>query len=264
MERTLSPDERIRRAEEIYYRKKIQATDKRSARVNVSDRKSPVMLKKMILQILICIVIYTIFYMVQNTNYIFSEDVIKKVNEILSYDININVLYEQGKQYVNGLIYKEDNQEDNKQEENNVEKNQEENSGDEPKQEENTLGEEVKQDESTPVEEAQKPVEDVSEENEGVGGENIEINKEEVASITQAEQDAKDVIETVSLISPLKGTITSRFGPRESDNPIVSKYHTGIDIAVNEGTVFTSAMSGTVTTVSSEGAYRKSCGDSFW
>ena len=222
------------------------------------------MLKKMILQILICIVIYTIFYMVQNTNYIFSEDVIKKVNEILSYDININVLYEQGKQYVNGLIYKEDNQEDNKQEENNVEKNQEENSGDEPKQEENTLGEEVKQDESTPVEEAQKPVEDVSEENEGVGGENIEINKEEVASITQAEQDAKDVIETVSLISPLKGTITSRFGPRESDNPIVSKYHTGIDIAVNEGTVFTSAMSGTVTTVSSEGAYRKSCGDSFW
>lgn len=255
MERTLSPDERIRRAEEIYYRKKIQATDKRSARVNVSDKKSPVMLKKMILQILICIVIYTIFYMVQNTNYIFSEDVIKKVNEILSYDININVLYEQGKQYVNGLIYKEDNQE-----ENNSEQSQEENGGGE--QEQNATLEEAKQDENIPVEEAPKPVED-SNENEGVGGENVEINKEEVASITQAEQDAKDVIETVSLISPLKGTITSRFGPRESDNPIVSKYHTGIDIAVNEGTVFTSAMSGTVTTVSSEGAYRKSRKNSF-
>lgn len=258
MERTLSPDERIRRAEEIYYRKKIQATDKRSARVNVSDKKSPVMLKKMILQILICIVIYTIFYMVQNTNYIFSEDVIKKVNEILSYDININVLYEQGKQYVNGLIYKED-----KQEENDSEQTQEENREGEQKQGENAVVEEVKQDENAPVEEAQKPVEDNSEENEGVGGEDVEINKEEVASITQAEQDAKDVIETVALISPLKGTITSRFGPRESDNPIVSKYHTGIDIAVNEGTVFTSAMSGTVTTVSSEGAYRKSRRDSF-
>lgn len=252
MERTLSPDERIRRAEEIYYRKKIQATDKRSARVNVSDKKSPAMLKKMILQIVICIVIYTIFYMVQNTNYIFSEDVIKKVNEVLSYDININVLYEQGKQYVNGLIYKED-----KQEENDSEQSQEENGGGEQKQGENAV-EEAKQDESTPVEENLKPAEDSSEENEGVGGENVEINKEEVASITEAEQDAKDVIETVSLISPLKGTITSRFGPRESDNPIVSKYHTGIDIAVNEGTVFTSAMSGTVTTVSSEGAYRKS------
>ena len=249
MERTLSPDERIRRAEEIYYRKKIQATDKRSARVNVSDKKSPIMLKKMILQIIICTVIYSIFYMVQNTNYIFSEDVIKKVNEILSYDININVLYEQGKQYVNGLIYKED-----KQEENDSEQSQEENSGGEQKQEENVALEEAKQDETTPAEEVPKPVED-SNQNEGVGGENVEINKEEVASITEAEQDAKDVIETVELISPLKGTITSRFGPRESDNPIVSKYHTGIDIAVNEGTVFTSAMSGIVTKVSSEGAY---------
>lgn len=249
MERTLSPDERIRRAEEIYYRKKIQATDKRSARVNVSDKKSPVILKKMILQILICTVIYAIFYMVQNTNYIFSEDVIKKVNEVLSYDININVLYEQGKQYVNGLIYKENNQK-----ENTSEQSQEENGGGEQKQEENAVAEETKQDENIPVEEAPKQVEDINQ-NEGVGGENVEINKEEVASITEAEQDAKDVIETVSLISPLKGTITSRFGPRESDNPIVSKYHTGIDIAVNEGTVFTSAMSGTVTTVSSEGAY---------
>lgn len=253
MERTLSPDERIRRAEEIYYRKKIQATDKRSARVNVSDKKSPVMLKKMILQILICTVIYTIFYMIQNTNYIFSEDVIKKVNEILSYDININVLYEQGKDYINGIIYKDDTEKENKEEENNSEESKEDNVQDEEKQEDNT-----------PSDEEQNQVEDNSQVNEGVGGENVEINEEETESITEAEQDAKDVLKAVALISPLKGTITSRFGPRESDNPIVSKYHTGIDIAVNEGTVFTSAMAGKVTTVSSVGAYRKSRGDSFW
>ena len=86
MEKTLSPDERIRRAEEIYYRKKIQATNRNSARVNVSEKKDFGLLKKMFLQIAICILIYIIFYMIQNTNYIFSEDVIKKTNEILSYD----------------------------------------------------------------------------------------------------------------------------------------------------------------------------------
>lgn len=257
MERTLSPDERIRRAEEIYYRKKIQATDKRSARVNVSDKKSPVMLKKMILQILICIVIYTIFYMIQNTNYIFSEDVIKKVNEILSYDININVLYEQGKEYINGVVYK-DNSEENYSEE-----NKEEESYSEESNEENSQNEEI-QEISPQVEEEQNQVADNISVNEGVGGENVEIDNEEPENITEAEQDAKDILETVAIISPLKGTITSRFGPRESDNPIVSKYHTGIDIAVNEGTVFTSAMSGTVTTVSSEGEYRKSHKNSFW
>ena len=104
MERTLSPDERIRRAEEIYYRRKMQDTNRRSARVNVADKKEYGLFKKMILQIAICIMIYAIFYMIQNTNYIFSEDVIKKANEILSYDINIKNIYEQGMQYINGFI----------------------------------------------------------------------------------------------------------------------------------------------------------------
>lgn len=259
MEKTLSPDERIRRAEEIYYRKKIQASDKKSARVNVSDTKNSVMLKKMILQIVICIVIYTIFYLIQNTNYIFSEDVIKKVKEILSYDININVLYEQGKEYINGLIYKnqEDNKTDNQTEEGNNEQIQE-------NSETNQLNNESKETNQEISQELNKETNQVSGEANGIGGENVEISEEETESITQAEQDAKDILASVSLTIPLKGTITSRFGIRNSDNPIVSKYHTGIDIAVNEGTVFIAAMAGTVKTVSSEGEYRKSHRNYFW
>lgn len=65
------------------------------------------MLKKMVLQILICVVIYTIFYMIQNTNYVFSDDVIKKTNEILSYDMNIKNLYEKSMEYINAFIKKE-------------------------------------------------------------------------------------------------------------------------------------------------------------
>ncbi len=34
------------------------------------------------------------------------------------------------------------------------------------------------------------------------------------------------------------GVITSRYGPRNPTDPKVPKYHTGIDIAVNTGTVF--------------------------
>ena len=89
MEKTLSPDERIKRAEEIYYRKKMQNANKKSARVNVSHERNFGMFKKMFLQISICIVIYAIFYMIQNTNYIFSQDIIQKTNEILSYDMNV-------------------------------------------------------------------------------------------------------------------------------------------------------------------------------
>lgn len=93
-----------------------------------------------------------------------------------------------------------------------------------------------------------------------IGGENVEIIEETqvepeiiVEQLSQMEQDAKDIIATKSLTLPLKGTITSRFGIRESTNPIVPKNHTGIDIAANEGTVFIAAMAGVVEEVSSEG-----------
>ena len=64
MERILTPDEKIRRAEEIYYRRRMQDRTRNSARVNVAETKTNSgLLKKMILQIAICILIYTIFYM---------------------------------------------------------------------------------------------------------------------------------------------------------------------------------------------------------
>ena len=76
----------------------------------------------------------------------------------------------------------------------------------------------------------------------------IEVQPE----INQMDQDEGNILETEALIIPLKGTITSRFGYRQSDNPIVTNNHTGIDIGADEGTVFYSAMSGTVKEVSSK------------
>ena len=68
------------------------------------------------------------------------------------------------------------------------------------------------------------------------------------------EIDANYIKQNYNLILPLKGTISSRFGPRTATE-IVSANHAGIDIAVNEGTVFVASMEGKVTFVSSEGGY---------
>lgn len=239
MERTLSPDERIKRAEEIYYRKKIQATNRSSARVNVSDKKNFGLLRKMFLQIAICILIYIIFYMIQNTNYIFSENVIKRTNEILSYDINIQNLYNQTKEYFNSFINTKINLENEKK--NNVEDGQE------------NAQNEVQNNGEENLENISKEVEEYNQEN--IGGENAQISEEETKDFTQMELDAKNILESKSLILPLKGTITSRYGPRNPTTETVPKYHTGIDIAANEGTVFIASMEGTVETVSSVGDY---------
>ncbi|MBQ3145591.1 MAG: M23 family metallopeptidase [Clostridia bacterium] len=239
MERSLSPEEKIRRAEEIYYRRRLQDKTRSSARVNVSENKKDLgLLKKMILQIIICILIYTIFYMIQNTNYIFSEDVIKKANEILSYDINIPNLYKQGMEYLNSLsgnIGAKDStppQDDNMIETNTISSN---------------IINQIKNNSLIAIESVNK----IKEKN--IGGESVATEEVQEVPLTQMQQDAKDIKESVSLIIPLKGTITSRFGLRDPETPTVPKNHTGIDIAVNEGTVFISAMSGVVEKVSSEG-----------
>ena len=233
MERTLTSDEKIRRAEEIYYRKKMQNANKKSARVNVSHKKDFGMFKKMLFQIFICILIYIGFYIVKNTNYIFSEDVIKKVNEILSYDINVKNLYEQYSNYIKATIG--DPQEENV-EQNGVVENE--------------------TNENTIIQDSE--IENVnSTEEQNIGGEEIQI-KEETVELTQMEKDAKYILENKSLIIPLKGTITSRFGLRDPETPTVPKNHTGIDIAVNEGTVFIASMDGVVEEVSSERRFRQS------
>lgn len=254
MERSLSSEERIRRAEEIYYRRRMQSGVRvPTSNVNTKSKPNYYLLKKMILQILICLFIYFIFYLVKNSNYIFSEDVIQKTKEFLSYDINLQAVYEQVGNYYNehikGLLEGREKQEEQK-EVNEVE-NKEEGSN-----EENN---------NTQVEENNEVNHNEQVEG-GIGGgeegsslieneiQQASADKEQSQPLTQMEIDANDIKANYSFILPLKGTVTSRYGPREPTE-IVSANHAGIDIGVNEGTVFTAAMEGTVTYVSSEGGY---------
>lgn len=259
MERSLSSEERIRRAEEIYYRRRMQNGVRVStSNVNTKTKPDYYLFKKMILQILICLFIYFIFYLVKNSNYIFSENVIEKTKEFLSYDINLQAVYEQVGNYYNehikGLLEGKGKQEE-QEEEKNAQGSQEQ------------LNEQGNGEENTNIQGEEKKEETNNTEVEGgIGGgeegsnllENeilqTSADEEQSKPLSQMEIDANDIKANYSFILPLKGTTTSRFGPREATE-IVSANHAGIDIGVNEGTVFTAAMEGKVTYVSSQGGY---------
>lgn len=241
MERTLSPEEKIKRAEEIYSRRKSGYTSRNIATVNVSNEKNYGLFKKMILQIAICLVIYFIFYLVQNSNYVFSQDIINRTREILSYDINIEEIFTN---IMNGI-----NSFSNELVQNDTS---------------NTINTEENQGSNTVNTDVQNTIGGAK--LASITAENItlaqSLNQEEQNSENNNEESKKleeltdeEYIKTFNLIKPIEGIVSSEFGIRNVDNPIVSKDHKGIDIAANTGTQIKAAIDGTVTISSTTGSY---------
>lgn len=217
MERAMTVEEKIRRAEEIYERRK-QGEARPVAKVTVNDKKDIKLLRKMIIQILICVAIYLMVYTMQNSQYVFSKDFINKANEILSYDTNFMELYEMIKGQVMSFIHHD------------TEEN--------PSNEEAIGGAEE-------IQEEQK--------NENVE-ETTEKNEER---LSQEETDIQNIKNTTSFIKPVEGVISSGYGLRETATGMVPKNHTGTDIAANIGTKIISATDGEVVLDSEEGDYRE-------
>ncbi len=235
MERVMSVEEKIRRAEEIYQRRK-QGEIRPVAKVTVNDKKDIKLLKKMLIQLLICAIIYVVVYAIHNNQYVFSEDFINKANNILSYDTNFAELYEMVKGQIMNIIENQQNQEENT---NNEDINQENTS------QENTNQEGVTQD--------------------GIGGAQEGITQEQtVENLSQEEIDIQNIKNTTTFIKPVEGTISSVFGQRDTATGRVPKNHTGTDIAANLGTKIKSATNGEVVLASEEGDYRKALKNSNW
>ncbi|MCI8760753.1 MAG: M23 family metallopeptidase [Clostridia bacterium] len=224
MERVMTVEEKIRRAEEIYQRRR-QGETRPVAKVAVNDKKDIKLLKKMIIQMLICISIYLIIYMIQNNQYVFSEDFINKANEILSYDTNFIELYEMIKNQVMGLMKQEDNKEQI---------------------------EEKKQEKSVVENQPNEPINQ-----EGIGGAEGVLDEPKVENLSQEEQDIQNVKNTTDFIKPIQGIISSSYGQRDTATGNVPKNHTGTDIAANLGTKIVSATEGEVVLASEEGDYGK-------
>lgn len=245
MEKIISTEERIRRAEEIYQRRRNQGVRLTGNTVNISSKPDASLFKKMVCKIIICIIIYSVFYMIKNSGDLFSQDILNKTKEVLSYDMNIKVMYDKTIDYFKGLnINFNEINENEVNEENNVnENNNEEQTQNNDSQ---TEGETNNQDGNG--QDASSTL--------GVGG-GSEISSEETSTQEQKSQmeiDAQYVKDNYKIALPLKGTITSRFGPR-TPSSIISANHAGIDIGVNEGTKIVSAMDGKVMISSSQGDY---------
>lgn len=234
MERTISVEEKIKRAEEIY-QKRRQGTERQIATVNLSENKKKLKLfKKTIIQILICIVIYFIISSIYNSDYIFSKDFTNKVKEILSYDINFYEIYENIKFNFVKIHNEEEIQEvDN----NNGQKEQSQQEDKKDNIQENKEKEEKSQ--------------------EAMGGAIEEEKVNEVQQLSQVEQDIIDVKNTTTFIKPIEGVISSKYGVRETATGNVPKNHTGTDIAANLGTKIKSSTNGEVVLASEEGDYGK-------
>lgn len=223
MERTLSDEEKIRKAIEISQRR--NNNNRRASYQEVSipssnSKKEYKLFKRMIMQVMICALIYLIFYLITTTNYVFSEDVINKTNSILNYDIEFYNIYKQGINKIKGFV-----SEFNSKNGGNVEAN------------------EIKNEDNNEIKES----------------ENAETKNNEtlVSSISQMEKDAEDVKKICNFQKPLSGKITSEFGEREVISSVMTADHKGIDIAANSGTDIQAAISGQVVEADSNSEYGK-------
>ena len=244
MERTMSVEDKIKRAEEIYA-KRQEGTQRKTATVSLNNddnKKDIKLLKKMVIQIILSLLIYGIIYIIQNNNYIFSEEFLKKADEILSYDMNFSQMYQDIKSNIEketlnikNNLQKNDNQQGITNLENNAQNETEQGAiGGANEQETNTTDANSNQN---------NPEENNSQEN--------------TQELSQEEKDINNIKATTTFIKPIEGTISSKYGQREPTTATVPKNHTGVDIAANMGTKIKSATSGEVVIASEEGDYGK-------
>jgi len=252
MEKVMSVEEKIRRAEEIYARRH-EGKQTRTATVSINkkeNKKDLKLLKKIIMQILISLSIYLVIYVIQNNNYIFSEDFLKKTNEILSYDMNFEQIYQNIKKGIQENIEKLKINNNNNQEgaiggakENTIQENVIE----------QTVENEIQNQEANIIESQVQEgnIENTVETNEQIA------QTEQLKELTEEEKDIEKIKATTTFIKPVVGVISSKYGQREPTTATVPKNHTGTDIAANLGAKIVSATDGEVVLASEEGDYGK-------
>ena len=244
MERTMSVEDKIKRAEEIYA-KRQEGIQRKTATVSLNNddnKKDIKLLKKMVIQIILSLLIYGIIYIIQNNNYIFSEEFLKKADEILSYDMNFSQMYQDIKSNIEketlnikNNLQKNDNQQGITNLENNAQN----------ETEQGAIGGANEQEASTT--DANSNQNNIEENN----------SQENTQELSQEEKDINNIKATTTFIKPIEGTISSKYGQREPTTATVPKNHTGVDIAANMGTKIKSATSGEVVIASEEGDYGK-------
>mgnify|MGYP003226222080 CR=1 FL=1 len=245
MEKNISVEERIKRAEERYYNTLNRDYNNIKDEVNVQSNKNNITertnkkrtLKRKVL------------------TQIFSNDMKQKTKEILNTDINFSQIYSNLKCNIEKFfqnIQTNNNEQNSTESTDNTEKNEETSINDIQNNDENIGG--AIEDVDLQIGDTSE-IEEIQKQNNEEINENIEQENNEVIELSQMEQDANFVKENISIIKPINGTISSRYGLRNPTTVTVPKNHTGIDLAETTGTKIVSATDGTVILNSSKGDY---------
>lgn len=230
MEKAMSIEERIRRAEDIYNRR--YGNSYYSAyRSNQRIKNKPSLSRRFIKQIVICLLVYAVFYVTTNREYFLSNEFRNKAEEFASQNEILKNTYN----YIIGYVDKYFNLKN----ENNNENKTTDIEGKEQNQENEVIDNNSEKTDET---------------EQNIGGSSEEI--EEIQK-TQEEIDVEEIKSKIDFIVPVDGTISSTFGWRNPTSVTVPKYHTGLDLAAPTGTIIKSATDGVVTMVSNYGDYGK-------
>jgi len=238
MDKAISVEERIRRAEEVYNRRNGGYSNMSSTK---KEKKKKNKTKKLLMQIFICLMIYSAFYVFTNSDYIFSEEFLNQVKGSFNQDSKIYGFYLNVKTFLEDKISPDKEQTVENQTENEVSN----------KTKQGIKNEISNEKEEESIGGAEEPVEKT------VKQEEQSKKEEKKSEKTEMEQDAENIMKKIKFTIPLEGRISSTFGWRNPTTSTVPRYHTGLDIAANEGTVIKSATDGKVILASSEGDYGK-------
>ena len=258
MERALTAEEKIRRAEEIYERRKNQNYRNTTATVNVSgNNRDYKLFKKMIIQVLICLLIYFIYYLIQTTNYVVSATTLNKTKEILDYDMDVKGIYTEIK---NNFINNENQINVNEENTNNIENQNaviEENEIQNNNTIESDIDSNINSNTDNNIENNTDNNTDNNIDNQLENDIQNQIENKEEANVEETITLSQELLNNYSIIKPADGFISSEFGTREEEGDVVTPYHNGIDIGVIVGTDVLSAIDGEVILATESSSYGK-------
>lgn len=223
MDKIISDEEKIKKAEEISARRQSKISIDYINSSNRSNRRLSYF-KKLFIQVIISICLFGIMYFVSQHN----SYAIEKIKPAMSNDTNFEEIYNQlnnAFEYFNANT----NQENNKEDQNNKE-------------------EQVNNDNNNNNDTTNNEI--VNNIIEGIGGGN------EGTLESQNIDDITYIKSKVEFIKPVIGTVTSPYGKRIPTD-IISENHQGVDIGAEIGTDIVAAMDGTIEYVSEYGDYGK-------
>lgn len=228
MERIISEEDRIRRAEEVASRRRNRIP---AESINVPTNNKPSLMRKLFCQVLSSICIFGILYFLSQNN----SQAMELIKPVLSEDTDFNQIYTR----LDGLIKNIGNEMRNVE---TIDNNEVENNSVTDVQ--NNLANDIQMESNVTT---VSSVQDVQNSDEGMGGGDESIDSETDLDVIYIKKNG-------SFIKPISGRITSGYGPRTPTN-IVSANHAGVDIGANTGADIVASMEGKVEVVSSQGDY---------